>query len=256
MRDVLKIRLPKEKIMAMEPHDRAVFLLLGYAANQVALYSKLAILSTNYNSADEIENTLSAAQSLMIVRAVAGVLHETWVGVIAKHFLHAPGGRPYLDAMDEGGKKALDTLKKLFGKSGLLANIRNDFAFHYPKTKDMEAACQSAASDPEQDPDWHWYFAKSGWNSFYFLSEIIVMHGLLKSAGCDDFASAQERLMQDMRTANNEMVVLLQCLVASMWAKHVGEDFEATCVSKIDGSPNLFEFALPYFFEVPDGPVS
>ena len=118
---------------------------------RIALYSKLAILSTNYNSADEIENTLSAAQSLMIVRAVAGVLHETWVGVIAKHFLHAPEGRLYLDAMDEGGKKALGTLKKLFGKSGLLANIRNDFAFHYPKTKDMEAACRAAASDPEQD---------------------------------------------------------------------------------------------------------
>ena len=255
MRDVLKITLPKDKIMAMPERERAMFLLLGYAANQVAFYSKLAILSTNYNSKDEVENTLSAAQSLMLVRTVAGVLHETWDGIIRKHFLSSPDGRPYLDGMNEDGKQSLEALKRLFGKSGLLANIRNDFAFHYPKLDDMEAACQSAASDSEQDPDWHWYFAKSGWNSFYFLSEIIVMHGILKSSGCDDFASAQQRLMQEMRTANNEMVTLLQCLIASMWTKNVGKDFEAIVVAKLHGAPNLFEFALPYFFDVPDGPI-
>jgi hypothetical protein len=157
--------------------------------------------------------------------------------------------------MDEAGKKSLEALKKLFGKSGLLANIRNEFAFHYPKIEDMEAACQSAAADAEQDSDWHWYFAKSGWNSFYFLSEIIVMHGILRSAGCDNFASAQQRLMQEMRIANNEVVTLLQCLIASMWAKNVGEDFQATVVAKLHGAPNLFTFSLPYFFDVPDGPI-
>ena len=239
--------------MAMPARERAMFLLLGYAANQVAFYSKLAILSTNYNSTDEIENTLSAAQSLMLVRTVAGVLHETWDGVIRKHFLSSAEGRLYLDSMDPEGKQALEALKQLFGKSGLLANIRNDFAFHYPKLDDMEAACQLAASDPATDPDWHWYFAKSGWNSFYFLNEITIMHGVLKSAGCEDLAAAQKRLTQEMRTANNEMVVLLQCLIASMWAKNIGDDFEATVVAKLRGAPNLFKFSLPYFFDVPDG---
>jgi hypothetical protein len=255
MRDVLKVTLPKEKIMAMPARERAMFLLLGYAANQVAFYSKLAILSTNYNSADEVENTLSAAQSLMIVRTVAGVLHETWDGIIRKHFLNSREGRQYIDDMDEAGKQALEALKKLFGKSGLLANIRNDFAFHYPKIDDMEAACRLAAADPATDPDWHWYFAKSGWNSFYFLSEIIIMHGVLKSTGCEDLAAAQERLMLEIRTANNEMVTLLQFLIASMWHKNMAEVADATVVAKLHSAPNLFEFALPYFFDVPDGPL-
>ena len=78
--------------MAMPARERAMFLLLGYAANQVAFYSKLTILSTNYNSADEVENTLSAAQSLMIVRTVAGVLHETWDGIIRKALPQLAGG--------------------------------------------------------------------------------------------------------------------------------------------------------------------
>jgi hypothetical protein len=253
VRDVLKVTLPKAKIMAMPERERAMFLLLGYAANQVAFYTKLAILSTNYESTDAVENKLSAAQSLMIVRTVAGILHETWDGIIRKHFLSSPDGRQYFDGMDEGGKQALESLKKLFGQSGFLANIRNDFAFHYPKLDDREAACQSAAADPEQDQDWHWYFAKSGWNSFYFLNEIIVMHCILKSAGCDDFASAQQRLMVEMRTANNDMVTLLQCLIASMWKKNVDDHFDATRVAKLHGKPSLFEFDLPYFFEVPDG---
>ena len=57
MKDVLKIEVPKERIMAMPARERAMFLLLGYAANQVAFYTKIAILSTNYNSSDDIENT-------------------------------------------------------------------------------------------------------------------------------------------------------------------------------------------------------
>ena len=228
--------------MAMPPRERAMFLLLGYAANQVAFYTKIAILSTNYNSSDAVENTLSAAQSLMILRTVAGVLHETWSGVITKHFLSSPEGRVYVDAMDNCGKEALDKLKKLFSKSGLLAGIRNDFAFHYPKADDIEAACQLAAADPATDADWQWYFAESGWNSFYFLSEIIVMHGVLQSAGCKNFEDAQERLRNDMRIANNEMVTLLQHLISVMWLKNVANEFEATVVAKLHNAPNLFEF--------------
>ena len=59
----------------------------------------------------------------MILRNVAGILHETWLGVITKHFLNSPEGRVYLDAMDSNGKEALEKLKKLFGKSGFLAGI-------------------------------------------------------------------------------------------------------------------------------------
>lgn len=88
----------------MPERERAMFLLLGYAANQVAFYTKLAILSTNYESADAVENTLSAAQSLMIVRTVAGILHETWDGIIRKHFLSSPDSRQYFDGMDERGE--------------------------------------------------------------------------------------------------------------------------------------------------------
>jgi len=254
MRDVLKVEVPKARIMAMPARERAMFLLLGYAANQVAFYTKLAILSTNYNSPDEVENTLSAAQSIMLLRTVAGVLHETWSGVIKKHFLNSKEGRKYIDAMDTGGKHALDKLKKLFGKSGLLAAIRNDFAFHHPKAHDIEMACQLAAADPTTDADWHWYFSKLGWNSFYFLSEIIVMHGVLKSAGCNNFVDAQERLKDDMRIANNEMVTLLQSLIAAMWLKNVADEFQATVVAKLDDGPNLFEFSIPFFFNATDGP--
>ena len=249
MRDVLKIAIPKARIMAMSPRERAMFLLLGFAANQVALYTKLAILSTNYRATDEVENTLSAAQSLMIFRNVAGILHETWAKVITPYFLKSQNGRVYIEAMDSNGKAALDKLKKLFGKSGFLAGIRNNFAFHYPKADDIEAACQLMAADPTSDPDWHWFFAESGWNSFYFLSEIVVMHGLLQSAEAKDFAEAQGRLRDEMRTANNEMVTVLQGLIAAVWSKHVDNEFQATVVTKIKETPKLFEFALPYFFD-------
>ena len=253
MQDVLKIELPKAKIMQMPPRDRAMFFLLGYAANQLALYTKLAIVSGNNNSEDKTENKLSAAQTLMILRTVVGVIHETWAHVITKHFLRSEKGKTYINAMDDDGQKSLASLKTLFGNSGLLANIRNNFAFHYPDADDVEKACQLAAADPDTDTDWHWYFAKSGWNSFYFLSESMIMHGVLRAAGASDFTAAQQRLANEINIANNELVVLIQSLIAAMWRENFAEDFQGSVATKLHGAPNLFSFSLPYFFTVPDG---
>lgn len=189
---------------------------------------------------------------MMLLRTVIGVLHEAWLGIVTRRFLSSPQGRHYVDTLDADGKAALENLKRLFGASGLLARIRNDFAFHHPKDTDLETAFQLAASDPEGDADWHWYFAKSGFNSFYFLSEIIVRHGVLQATGAENLAKAQQELILETQTANNEMVTLLQALLASMWHKHFGEEFLATVVANVHRAPNLFEFSLPFFFDVPD----
>lgn len=256
MNDVLKIDVPKVRLMAMSARERAMFLLLGHASNQVALATKLAILSTNKTPEDPVESRLSAAQSMMLLRNLIGVVHEAYVTVVQRHFLSSAQGRIYIALMDEGGQKALEALKRLFGGSGFLGKVRNEFAFHNPSDEEVEAAFQLAAADPTSDDDWHWFFSKSGWNSFHYLSEVIVMHGVLRSAHAVDFNEAQAKLKAEMGIANNEMVTLLQALTAAMWVKHIGEEFHATVAAKVEQAPGLFDFWLPFFFDVPDGPLS
>jgi len=188
--DVLKIRVSKAQLQAMPLNERALFILLGYAANQLNLFSKLVLFSTNKTPDNEVERTLSGAQTQMLLRMVVGVLHEAWAKIVTNRFLKSPLAKDYLPRLDQGGRDALDALNTLFGGSNLLSTIRNDYAFHHPYDADIEAACELAASDVVSDGEWNWYFSKSNFNSFYFMSEFIILHGILKAIGESDLITA------------------------------------------------------------------
>jgi hypothetical protein len=79
---------------------------------------------------NEVERTLSGAQTQMLLRMVVGVLHEAWVKIITNRFLKSPLAKDYLPRLDQGGRDTLDALNTLFGGSNLLSTIRNDYAFH------------------------------------------------------------------------------------------------------------------------------
>ena len=88
------------------------------------------------------------------------------------------------------------------------------------------------------------------------MSEFIILHGILKAIGESDLITAQERLMAEIRTALKEMTTLIMALTAAIWRKHFGAEFEAEVCAKVADAPGVFEFWLPFFVEVPDGPVS
>jgi hypothetical protein len=45
--DVLQIPVPKERLLAVPKEERALFFMLGYAANQIIMFQKLLIFSCN-----------------------------------------------------------------------------------------------------------------------------------------------------------------------------------------------------------------
>lgn len=87
----------------MTKEERSLFLLLGYAANQINLLSKLVVFSTN-NTPEGVEQNLSGAQSQMLARLAIGVLNEAWE-LIHKRFLSTPVGREYVPRLDPDGAR-------------------------------------------------------------------------------------------------------------------------------------------------------
>lgn len=218
MIDIYKIRVSKDRLRAMPAGERSLFILLGYAANQLNLFSKLTLFSLNNTAKKEPESFLSGAQSQMLLRMVIGILHEGWTKIIAKRLLGTPLAKDYIPRLDQGGRDALDALKKLFfGSSNILTSIRNNYAFHHPYDADVEAAFERTASDPNWDSEWNWFFSNSNFNSFYFVSDIIVVNGIMQGIGEADMFAAQERLMGEVRTAMNEMTTLIMALTAAIW---------------------------------------
>jgi hypothetical protein len=130
----------------MPANERALFILLGYAANQLNLFSKLTILSLN-NTTDEMPEALFVWHSVTDAFAHGDrVIHEVWVKVITARVVSSPLGKYYIPRLNEAGKQALDALNKLFDKN-ILSSIRNNYAFHHPYDADINAAFEQAASD-------------------------------------------------------------------------------------------------------------
>jgi len=235
----------------MPKQARALFLLLGYAANQINMLFKLIIFSTN-KTPDDVEQFLSGAQSQMLARFAIGALHEAWE-LIRKGLLNNRIGSEYTEALDSGGRTALDQLKKLFGGSNILSKLRNDFVFHHPyDIPKMDAAFEAAANDAAWDNDWNWYFSKSNLNSFYFLSDFVVMHGIARSVGETDLITAQKKIMAEVKTASQAMTELIKSLTALFWRKHFGSEMTGELCAIIDTAPKDIDVWIPFFIEIPD----
>lgn len=249
MIDVYRIVLSKDRLKSLPPDERSLLLLLGYVANQIAMTQKIVTFMTNRAPADPVEEKLAAVQTQMMARNMIGVLNEGWL-LIKKRFVSKPLGRAYEPLLDAGGVEALAKLKRHFGASNLLSKIRNDYAYHLPEDAEVDAAFQAAIVDPEWDDDWYWYMSGSNFNSLYFPSDIVVLHGILKSINGTNLRDAQAKIMGEVRLVSDLMGEFIPALTAAIWRKHFGNDMMADKVFNIGTAPSIWDVTIPFFVEV------
>jgi hypothetical protein len=253
--NVLRIPLPKDRLRGIPKEERALFFLLGYAANQITLFSKLVTFSANKTPDDSVEQQLSNAQSLILGRVAIGVLAEAGE-LIRKRFLGTPIGKEFEPTkLNPAGRVALATLKKHFGGSNILSKLRNNVAFHHPYDTDMDAGFEAAVSDNIWDGDWNWYFSSALYNSWYFASDIVMLHAMLNTIGETDPISAHKRIMIELKQVSEPMIDFIFALNEAILIKHLGPTMAAEAaevITKITNAPGLFDVALPFYVEMPE----
>ncbi len=243
---VLRVRLAKATLYALDSEERVLLFLLGSAVNQISLFQKLVTFSSNRTPDGEIEQKLSGAQTQMIARYAVGVLAETWQ-LLHSRFIKRPIGQEYLALLDDAGQKALATLKAHFGRSGLLPQLRNRHVFHYPGNAAVEAAFESAMNDPSWDADWNVFLARSPVNASFFASDVLVLHAIQAASGEPDLLSAQEKVMGEVRLVSDAMSEFIYAFFAAVWRKQFGHEMEAEVCADISGAPDLFDVWIPFF---------
>jgi len=62
MLKITRIALPKEQLQKLTADERSLFLLLGYASNQINALWKLVIVATNEGTKNPVEEKVAAAQ--------------------------------------------------------------------------------------------------------------------------------------------------------------------------------------------------
>jgi hypothetical protein len=252
MINIYRIKFPKERLQEMTTEERSLFFLLGYAANQIAIFKKLTVFATNIDTEPKVRSMVEAAQSQILVRHLVGVVTEAWE-LIDKRFLNKPIGREYRSSrLGPMGQTSIAALQRQFGSSNILNNIRNQYAFHHPYNAEVDTAFAVAAASPEFDDEWNWYLAKENINCFYFISDMVVVHGILKAIGEDDIVEAQKKMHKELNLASDEIIRFASAFFDALLNKYFAPEIMAEVVEKVADAPVAFDVHLPFYVEPPD----
>jgi hypothetical protein len=100
---VHRVNLTKARLAAMPIAERTALLLLGHAANEINVLSKLILMSRKQPPAIQLVDHVEAAQTFVVMRLLIGKLHEAWEmfkarlqadAQIRSKYLSAPTGEP------------------------------------------------------------------------------------------------------------------------------------------------------------------
>jgi hypothetical protein len=168
----------------------------------------------------------------MILRVVIGVLNEAWI-LVTKQFLEQRINKEYRPLLNKAGVDALDRLKKTFGASGLFATLRGTYIFHHPNKKELNVAFERTASDPQWDKEWNWYWflSHSNYNSFYFFSEFVILHGFLNTVGEADLIAGHKKLMEQVRLVSEDMSNFIMALIEVFWKNTSARNWQPRAAS-------------------------
>ena len=97
------------------------------------------------------------------------------------------------------------------------------------------------------------YFSQHGFNSLFFLSDLIFVHGIGTKAGGSELAETQRKLMEQVSAASANLIEFAKAFVAAAWLKHFGAEMVAKDIVTVSDAPNVDEVWLPFFVEVPSG---
>jgi hypothetical protein len=153
-------------------------------------------------------------------------------------------GKDYIGLIGTDGVAVYDELKKHFGKSSLLHDLRNTIAYHYPHPQELEAAFE----DVPENEDWAWYPSDTINNSFYLASDMVISAGVLRLTGETDPAKAFRKVMGMVVPVSNQMTDFFLFLMRAIVTRHLGEDvLSPRGGTKIASVPNLYNVSIPFF---------
>jgi hypothetical protein len=244
MPKVTRIALPKQQLEKLTAGERSLFLLLGYASNQINALWKLVIVSTNEHANDPVEEKVSGAQSQIFVRLLIGIMREAQK-LIERRFLGSKLGKEYVPLLSPDATQAVDRLKKRFGAPDKFVRIRDNFAFHHPSVDDMEAAFQLAVKSGDET-DWCIYLDNALLNSFFFASDFVLVHGMANAMGETDVNEAHRKLLGDIAPIANDISTFAFGFAEAIFRKYFGE-LTATLVTEIKDASNIEDLRLPWF---------
>jgi hypothetical protein len=244
--ELRRVILTKSKLLALPSKERSLLLLLGQASNEINVLSKLILMVMRKDeSPSPIVDHVETGQLCVLLRVLAGKLHEAWELFKKRVLADRPLAKKYLPQLENHGATALNRLKKHFGRESLLTEIRNKIASHYTDKDNLTEQSFQSVADTEP---LEFYLTEVVGNSFYHASEQVTMISALKMAvsktGCNE-AQAPSQLYWAVIDVSRDFADLFGDLIGAIAETC---SFEIKSENVPDG-PKLSTLSLPYFVD-------
>lgn len=107
--------------------------------------------------------------------------------------------------------------------------------------------------DTGLDDGWCFYFSQHG-NTMFFLSDVIIIQGIFRAAGIQDFAEGQHKLIKEVTDAANGLLEFAKSFTKAVWLKHFGNEILCDNVFDVVNAPVIDDVAIPFFVTLPEAP--
>lgn len=168
-----QIKLDRAALDRMPEDARRNLFLFGHVSNEINTLNRLLIFSIKAQP-DPVRTVFAEARAGTIARFLIGTTREGYLAV-ERAVLGSQFGRTYLPHLNAKGRETLDRVKKQLSDMKLLADIRNDFAFHLPDASQIDRAYARLPADL----DLSIYSAEPRHSSLYAMSNLLMVRGIL-----------------------------------------------------------------------------
>jgi hypothetical protein len=240
------LEFQRKDLDALSKDERALFLLFGHIANELAVLNKLHLWSSYSVPQDGILGHAGITQALVIARLLASKLLEAW-HAIQRGYFGTKLSQEYEKLLSEEGRRALKACGQYFGKTNGLFQTRNNFGFHY-SVDEVEVGLDRASPDERLT----FYLAEARGNNLYYASEVTVgtAHGTMVGSG--DVGVGIRTFLEDIATVSGEVQTFLDQFIATVLFRYFGDPETVLRSESVSPAPSLHSVRIPYFISIPE----
>lgn len=241
---VHELVVSKSELLKAPDTERRFFILLGHFGNEIVILNKIALALDNFERTEDVESKAYAVQSVFVAKLLIAKMFEGWDRLFQKLFFPSPLRLDYPPDLSEKARAALDELGKFFANSKHVATIRNEFTFHYPDQKLMDAI-----PNIPDDEEWKIYLSETNGNSLYYVSEMIAGHALVSEIDPNKPIGLAKMIADRNRLTRNFLALIEGCMNVFV-KRHLNLRLSNDTEIKLK-VPHSNDVQLPYFVAPP-----
>jgi hypothetical protein len=241
-----KIELRKEDLTSIPANERVFLVYAGHALNELNVLCRMIVFAMPVRRG-EAERQFMVIQSMMLMRILAGKLHEMWV-LFNRTYYKSKLAVALKGQIGEDAELAIRALKGYFNtQAASISTVRNKHAFHYDVAQ-VDAGLAKLRPTATLDI----YFDETSANTIWGFADSVINSAVTAAIDSDSQNKAFETLMTDTQSVAKWFQVVLEEIMGKIICTRMAGRFVSENVrSETVRSTPWQQIELPTFVEEP-----